>query len=595
MLDLFETHPYLPFQTSNRKKCLDEFYSYKEYETSFKTLKTCFDGVNKILHKTYFEEYKFIGDKFELVDCRRFFFNLYIKTFILKKIQNKYPGQKIKIKVKKQELDHIILGKNLIPNRFSNHYAWLADKIGDPFQIQIDKNQVSLYEPNQSADLFIQKLFLYNPKILLSKIKNSVLNSKKRSIIQLNENEIVREINSELIFSGYKVINIMNIIRSIYETDTDKYIAEKISKNIFLILTNELKKAFNNMPKIFFESYCQISSKVIGYHVSHLNFIKGILRDKIYEIKKAYNTNIFFSNGLFSGIGTALCDSLLHNDFKIITAEHGIKFSRDAITSLISDETKTSTHILNYNKNTNKIYNSKLSKDYKTYIVGASKAEKKIRYPSLQRFVNKKIYKIRYPQIIYVSHNIELNSEKYFPFTKSNPCIYYDEKFLIKVFGMVNKNVIVKLYPTKQYLEEKIFFIKDQIKKYKNVRIFDRETDFRYLRTTADIIITQSSESTLAWCIGVEKPLIFLDSKYYEPLKDEETKKVFKKCFFYFNYDKRGWEKELIKFLNLPITTIMKLWDEKKIYRDEFDEKYFLSKKKNAGKIGSNLILSKKL
>ena len=80
---------------------------------------------------------------------------------------------------------------------------------------------------------------------------------------------------------------------------------------------------------------------------------------------------------MFSGIGTALCDSLLHNDFKIITAEPGIKFSRDAITSLISDETKTSTHILNYNKNTNKIYNSKLSKDYKTYIVGASKAEKK--------------------------------------------------------------------------------------------------------------------------------------------------------------------------------------------------------------------------
>ena len=155
---------------------------------------------------------------------------------------------------------------------------------------------------------------------------------------------------------------------------------------------------------------------------------------------------------------------------------------------------------------------------------------------------------------------------------------------MIKVFGMVNKNVIVKLYPTKQYLEEKIFFIKDQIKKYKNVRIFDRETDFRYLRTTADIIITQSSESTLAWCIGVEKPLIFLDSKYYEPLKDEETKKVFKKCFFYFNYDKRGWEKELIKFLNLPITTIMKLWDEKKIYRDEFDEKYFLSKKRMLAK-----------
>ena len=147
----------------------------------------------------------------------------------------------------------------------------------------------------------------------------------------------------------------------------------------------------------------------------------------------------------------------------------------------------------------------------------------------------------------------------------------------------------------RKYLFDKLFYLEKYLESYSNIKLLKVEEDFRYIRTAADIIITQSSESTLEWCIGINKPLVFLDSKYYEPLKDEETKKVFKKCFFYFNYDKRGWEKELIKFLNLPITTIMKLWDEKKIYRDEFDEKYFLSKKKNAGKIGSNLILSKKL
>ena len=54
----------------------------------------------------------------------------------------------------------------------------------------------------------------------------------------------------------------MNIIRSIYETDTDKYIAEKISKNIFLFLTNELKKAFNNIPKMFL-------NLIVRYHQSN--------------------------------------------------------------------------------------------------------------------------------------------------------------------------------------------------------------------------------------------------------------------------------------------------------------------------------------
>ena len=64
----------------------------------------------------------------------------------------------------------------------------------------------------------------------------------------------------------------------------------------------------------------------------------------------------------------------------------------------------------------------------------------------------------------------------------------------------------------------------------------------------------------------------------------KKRKRYLKNVFFYFNYDKRGWEKELIKFLNLPITTIMKLWDEKKIYRDEFDENIFFQKKRMLAK-----------
>ena len=75
-----------------------------------------------------------------------------------------------------------------------------------------------------------------------------------------------------------------------------------------------------------------------------------------------------------------------------------------------------------------------------------------------------------------------------------------------------------------QYLYDRSKIIKNSIKKYNNITFFKGEEDFRYLRAIADIIITQSSESTLEWCIGAGVPLVFLDSDYYEPLENKEVK-----------------------------------------------------------------------
>ena len=111
------------------------------------------------------------------------------------------------------------------------------------------------------------------------------------------------------------------------------------------------------------------------------------------------------------------------------------------------------------------------------------------------------------------------------------------------------------------------------------------------MRNVADIVITQSSESTLEWCIGLNVPLIFLDSDFYEPLENEDVKNAFKKSFFFFNYDKDGWEIDLIRFLNKPYKEILSLWKQKQKYRNQYDEVYFLSKEKKAGKIGATLIL----
>ena len=49
------------------------------------------------------------------------------------------------------------------------------------------------------------------------------------------------------------------------------------------------------------------------------------------------------------------------------------------------------------------------------------------------------------------------------------------------------------------------------------------------MRNVADIVITQSSESTLEWCIGLNVPLIFLDSDILNLFFKNELKLNLKK------------------------------------------------------------------
>ena len=404
---------------------------------------------------------------------------------------------------------------------------------------------------------------------------------------------MIREIDASLNLSNIGTKHIRSKIDEIYwrltkeVSLTNKYYREienLVRKNLELQLINEF-----NLDYEFRESYINILSEMISYQVEYLETIKVQFRKEVSEFLKKNDdiSRVILTNGLFGTYGISIADALLFNNCLIVSSEHGltrgnIKEYNEAIRGY---ETNTSNHYLSFTNSSCKTH-QKVSKN-NVMSVGVPNELKIIKFHYLQNIINRKRlgFLIKDKIVFYASHNVIINSDKYFPYTKQVSNIYKDEvNLLSNVLSKINKKVIYKEYPSKNYL--------DDIPKttYKNIFNLNKDEDFRYQRTMADIIITQGSESTLGWCIGTNKPLIFLNSNYYEPLADDNVKNAFMESFFVFNYDNEGWEEKLIEFLNKPYNEILRLWNEKEKYRLKYDEEYFLSMNKNPAKLGSEHI-----
>ena len=229
------------------------------------------------------------------------------------------------------------------------------------------------------------------------------------------------------------------------------------------------------------------------------------------------------------------------------------------------------------------------NKNLKCVECGAPDETKNIKLYSLQRLVSRKKLEVKGVTLFYASLNLLTNNNGVFPHYMPDIKRYSLERILLSnIFKNINKEVIYKYYPSQNYLYEENPYV-SLVKNNKKVKLAQEE-DFRYIRTAADIILTSNPSSTLGWCIGLNKPLVYLDSENYNQLEDKEVKKAFNESFFVFSYDNENWVEELIEFLNKPYSEILELWKEKEKYRIKYDEIYFLDNKKNAGQIGAEFI-----
>ena len=599
-MDLFKHYNYNPFIQSSQNY-IDNIIDFKDYKKIYLDIKYFIKNVNHDIKNNFFkDDFFYLENEFKLIPSKRIVTNLFIKLITLQKIKLKHFNENIQINCSSQELEYYVKGFNgFNANRYANQYAWIAEKIGKPFTIKKKfKKEHKYFHKTNTKNQFLRIADIKYSNIFYELLKKFGNSSTQKNIFLLSKNSIVKEIIVELRKKGIGVFEIKNELRNIYYSSNLKQesIDKKIFKIVFEICKNHSKKIQEkyNLETKFTYSFCEIISEIATYYIKHLNIVKHRLRQSVHILKSKIDYPVCLSSGLFGGFGLAVSDALQYNDIKIFSSEHGLTAgnSIDPDESSDENEAKTSNYLFCYNHASKKLYDSYKNTKLKTFVVGAPTNTKKIKFKPLQRFINRfRLNVKKFPIIFYVSHNLQLNTEKYYPYTKSNPIIFKDELKLLDALSKVNKDVYFKLYPTEQYLVEKLPTIKEFIKKLENLYLVESQEDFRYIRTLSDIIITQSSESTLEWCIGLDVPLILLNSDHYEPFRNEKVKKIFGDCFFVFNYDNLGWEKKLIDFLNKPYSEINMLWKKKSKYRKKYDNEHFLSLTKDPGKIGSKHII----
>ena len=89
--------------------------------------------------------------------------------------------------------------------------------------------------------------------------------------------------------------------------------------------------------------------------------------------------------------------------------------------------------------------------------------------------------------------------------------------------------------------------------------------------------------------LGENKPIIYLLKNKKRNYSDEIIE-VINKIFIVINSDEDNWTDNLSNMLNRPYEELIKIWEDKQNYRDQFDEEWLMGMKLHAGKLGSKYI-----
>ncbi len=137
---------------------------------------------------------------------------------------------------------------------------------------------------------------------------------------------------------------------------------------------------------------------------------------------------------------------------------------------------------------------------------------------------------------------------------------HIDQTLIAQIYEKLNKPVLFKPYPTRRFAYQPDYA--DLFPGLTNVA-FLKDEDFRYWRALPAVLVSAAPTGTLGWCVGADRPLVYLGSRHMNTVLDDQLQADFAAAFLYIDLDRSDWPDRLAKLLHLPLTEIQDLWTAK--------------------------------
>jgi hypothetical protein len=157
------------------------------------------------------------------------------------------------------------------------------------------------------------------------------------------------------------------------------------------------------------------------------------------------------------------------------------------------------------------------------------------------------------------------------------------------VLGRIPHQVCYKPYPNSgRYLEPDI--LAAAASKHKNVSIYGRSWDLRYMLCDARVLIVARGSSSAGICIMSGKPVVYIDIPNQIPLRPE-AREAFEAGVFVFDGGSPTLIDDMRRFLSQPLADIDAQWRAKERDRKAMIERFIASGGRGAGRRGAAAVM----
>ena len=301
---------------------------------------------------------------------------------------------------------------------------------------------------------------------------------------------------------------------------------------------------------------------------------------------------IFLTNGLFGPAGAQAYGLCRRRGIHVVEFEHGVTAGISALTDfkIAGGRVPRGDMMLVCSENANRAFRSGEGPGGVPIAIGLPNCERRMHHQYLQRQLARRVFGLKPGEfcVMHVSTLLYAGNLRPGHGTPSETTTFqFDRTLLEQVYAGLRHRVIFKQYPTQRFSFEPDYNSIFQVAP--NIQI-TKDEDFRYIRGAADALVTMSATSTLGWCLGTGKPLIWLDSKVINVLSRDDLRDAFREAFLFIDIDQPDWPAKLQGILDRSPEAIVSDWQERAGARERLLRDVICGPKGSTGRRAARLI-----